>query len=66
MLMGLRGNDLMLDLRQQQLRFGQRQTQVGYVTETIGPADRHHVGTSRPTINPGSICGRPPPRKVFL
>jgi hypothetical protein len=47
MLMGLRGNDLMLDLRQQQLRFGQRQTQVGYLTETIGPADRHHVETSR-------------------
>jgi hypothetical protein len=50
---GLRGNDPLLNLRQQQLRFGQRQTQIGDLTKTIRPADRHHVETSRLTINPG-------------
>jgi hypothetical protein len=50
---GLRGNDLPLNLRQQQLRFGQRQTQIGDLTKTIRPADRHHVETSRLTIDPG-------------
>jgi hypothetical protein len=50
---GLRGNDLLLNLRQQQLRFGQRQTQVGDLTEVIWPADLHHVKTSRLAVNPG-------------
>jgi hypothetical protein len=50
---GLRRNDLLLNLRQQQLRFGQRQTQIGDLTKTIRPADRHQVETSRLTINPG-------------
>jgi hypothetical protein len=34
---GLRGNDLLLNLRQQELRFGQRQTQFGDLTKTIRP-----------------------------
>jgi hypothetical protein len=51
MVAGLRGNDLPLNLRQHQLRFGQRQAQVGDLTKTIRPADRHHVETSRLTIN---------------
>jgi hypothetical protein len=46
----LRSNNPLLNLRQQQLRFGQRQTQIGDLTKTIRPADRHHV---RLTINPG-------------
>jgi hypothetical protein len=50
---GLRANNLLLNLRQQQLRFGQRQTQVGNITKTIRPADRHHVETSSLTVTPG-------------
>jgi hypothetical protein len=37
MVAGLRGNDLPLNLRQHQLRFGQRQAQVGDLTKTIRP-----------------------------
>src|SRR4051794_1970555 len=40
---GLRGDDLPLDTRQHQLRFGQGQTQIGDVDEAIGPADLHDV-----------------------
>ena len=50
MLASLRRNDLLLDLHQQLLRFGQRQTQGCDVTKTIRPADRHHLATSRLTI----------------
>ena len=39
-------------LHQQLLRLGQRQTQVSDITETIRPADRHHVDTSELTIHP--------------
>jgi hypothetical protein len=46
---GQRGNDLLRNLRQQQLRFGQRQTQISDFTKTIRPADRNHVETSRLT-----------------
>jgi len=49
---GLRGNDLLLNLLQQLLRFRQRHTQVGNITKTIRPADRHHVETPGLTINP--------------
>ncbi len=52
-MVGLRGNDLLLNLSQQQFRFGERQTQISDLTKTIRPADRHHVGTSRLPINPG-------------
>jgi hypothetical protein len=40
---GLRGDNLPLDARQHQLRFGQGQTQIGDVDEAIGPANLHHV-----------------------
>jgi hypothetical protein len=49
----LHSNDLLLNLRQQQLRFRQRQTQIGDLTKTVRPADRHHVETSRLPISPG-------------
>ena len=39
-------------VRQQLLRFGQRQTQVGEIAKTIRPADLHNVETSGLTINP--------------
>jgi hypothetical protein len=38
----LRANDLLLNSRQQQLRFGQRQTQIGDLTKTTRPADRQY------------------------
>src|SRR3954471_1201185 len=40
---GLRGDNLPLDPRQHQLRFGQGQTHIGDVDEAIGPADLHDV-----------------------
>jgi hypothetical protein len=50
---GLRRNELLLNLRQQQLRFGQRQTQIADLTKTIRPAYQHHIESPRLTINPG-------------
>jgi hypothetical protein len=50
--LGLLGESLLLNLRQQQLRFGQRQTQVGNISKPIRPADRHHLVTPRLTITP--------------
>jgi hypothetical protein len=48
---GMRGNDLLLETRQQQLPFGQGQpslacsvAQIGDITEIIGPVDLHDVG----------------------
>jgi hypothetical protein len=49
---GLRGDNLLLNLHQQLLRFGQRQSQVRDITKTIKPADRHHVETPGLTIDP--------------
>jgi hypothetical protein len=48
----LLSDKLQLNLRQQQLRFGQRQTQIGEVANTIRPADRHHLEAPELTINP--------------
>jgi hypothetical protein len=48
----LRGDNLLLNLRQQLLCFGQRHTQVGDIAKTVRPADRHHVETPGLTINP--------------
>ncbi len=39
----LRGDDLPLNARQQQLRFGQGQTQIGNIAEIIGPSDLQNV-----------------------
>jgi len=41
---GLRGNDLLLETRQQQLPFGQGQTKSGDIAEIIRSVDRHDVG----------------------
>ena len=49
---GLIGDNLLLNLHQQLLCFGQRDTQVGNITKTIRPTDRHHVDTPGLTINP--------------
>src|SRR5215217_2059410 len=40
---GLRGNDLLLEARQQQFPFGQGQPQIGYVNEVVGSVDRHDI-----------------------
>ena len=50
---GLRGNDLLLNLRQQPLRFGQCQTQIGHLTKPIRSADRHHVEALGLTVTLG-------------
>src|SRR6201988_1541919 len=40
---GLCGDDLLLEACQHQLRFGQGQTQIGDITEIIGPIDLNDV-----------------------
>jgi hypothetical protein len=55
LVVGLRGSNILLNARQQLLRFGQRQTQVGEIAKTIRPTDLHNVETSGLTIvDPGS------------
>ncbi len=49
---GLRSNDLSLETRQQQLPFGQGQTEIGDIAEIIGPVDRHDVGALVLTVSP--------------
>jgi hypothetical protein len=49
---GLIGDNLLLNLHQQLLRFAHRDTQVGNIDKTIRPADRHHLETPGLTINP--------------
>ena len=60
----LRGDDLLLNERQQLLPFGQCQTQVGDIAETIGPIELHDVHADRWAIDPGSSQPRytPHPR----
>lgn len=43
MVPGLRGGDLPLDACQQQLRFGEGQTQTGDIAEVTGVADLHDI-----------------------
>src|SRR5689334_10244094 len=43
MVPGLCGDDLLLETCQQQLRFGQGQTQIGDIAEIIGPVDLNDV-----------------------
>src|SRR5689334_6655852 len=50
---GLRGNDLLLESRQQPLPFGQGQPQIGDVNEVVGPADRRDVDRLFLTVGPG-------------
>src|SRR5690242_16541495 len=40
---GLRGDDLLLESRQQPLPFGQGQPQIGDLSQIIGPCDRRDV-----------------------
>ena len=49
---GLRGRDLLLNARLQQLRFGQGQTQIGDIFEIIWPDDLHDIRASRLTLYP--------------
>jgi hypothetical protein len=49
---GLLGDNLPLNLPQQLLCFGQCHTQVDNITETIRPANRHHVETLGLAIKP--------------
>ena len=49
---GLRGNNLLLEARQQQLPFCQRQTESGDIVEIIRPADRHHINGLFLTLSP--------------
>ena len=51
MLVGLRGDDLLLNTRQKLLRFGKCQTQMADIAKTIRPVDLHDVGTARLTID---------------
>jgi len=48
----LRGDDLPLNARQQQLRFGQGQTQVGDINEITGPSDLHDVRARPLALSP--------------
>src|SRR3954447_3635741 len=50
---GLRGNDLLLQTRQQQLPFSQGQPQIGDLNKIIGPVDRHDVDGLFLTLGPG-------------
>ena len=49
---GLRGDNLLLNTRQQPLRFGQAQTQISDVAEVIGPVDLHDVRAWSLALNP--------------
>ena len=51
MAVGLPGNNSLLNCRQQQLPFRQRQTEVGDIAKTIRPADLNHVGAAGFTID---------------
>src|SRR5215208_3993472 len=51
---GLRGDDLPLDARPHQLRFGQGQTQIGDVDEAIGPANLYDIRARPLAFRPDS------------
>jgi hypothetical protein len=53
-IVGLRGNDHLLNSRQQLLALSQRQTQVGDIAKTTRPADLCHIEASGLTIDAGS------------
>jgi hypothetical protein len=55
MSVGLLSDKLLLNLRQQQLPLGQRQTYVGDVAKIIRPAERHHLETPGLTLSPPLI-----------
>jgi hypothetical protein len=51
---GLRGDDLLLNLRQQLLPLGQCQTELGDIDKTIGPDELHDVDAQGLTVDPSS------------
>lgn len=53
MVPGLSGDDLLLDARQQPLRLGQSQTQIGDIPEIVGPVDLHDIHARPITLSPG-------------
>src|SRR3954453_4288729 len=53
---GLRGNDLLLETRQQPLPFGQGQPQIGDLNQIIRPGDRRDIDGLFLTAGPGSPC----------
>ncbi len=52
MVPGLRGDDHLLNTRQQPLRVGQGQTQISDIAEVIGPVDLHDVHARPRALNP--------------
>jgi hypothetical protein len=58
---GLRGDDLLLNLRQQMLPLGQCQTQLGDIHKTIRPDQLHDVYAQRLTVDPSSNQPQNPP-----
>src|ERR1700759_2816264 len=50
---GPRGNNLLLETRQQPLPFGQGQPQMGDLNQIIGPGDRRDVDGLLLTVSPG-------------
>src|ERR1700749_3565799 len=58
---GLRRDGLLLDERQQLLRFGKCQTQVGDLLKTIGSIELDDVHADRWVIDPGSNQPQNPP-----
>ena len=52
MVPGLRRDDFPLDACQQQLPFGQRQTQIGDIAEIIGPVNLHDVRAMPVALSP--------------
>src|SRR5271166_4076565 len=53
MVPGLGDDDLLLDARQQPLRLGQGQTQIGDILEIVRPINLHNIHASPITLSPG-------------
>jgi hypothetical protein len=58
---GLRGDDLLLNLRQQLPPVGQCQTELGDIDKTIGPNQLHDVDAQGLTVDPSSNQPQNPP-----
>jgi hypothetical protein len=61
---GLRGDNLLLNFRQQMLPLGQCQTQLGDIDKTIGPDELHDVDAQGLTVSlsPNQPQNPPHPR----
>ena len=51
-IVGLHGNNRLLNVRQKPLRLHQRQPRVRDITKTAGPADLEHIHTPGPAVGP--------------